>query len=152
MNIKIWDPVTDISKNSTGRHLLKSICDLMQFVVYTITTETHVECLANHFMKNVVLLFSMVTIIVVSAGSWFNIVFKDMCAALGIIYWTFAHGNNKVMSVKKNHRFLNKMQEISGQDRDTHEVFLQNSKTSPYACNSAPIYATDIIRSVAAVG
>ena len=47
---------------------------------------------------------------------------------------------------------LNKTQSIAGQDRGTHEIFLQNAKTSQYACNSAPIDGTDILRSVAAVG
>ena len=62
------------------------MCDLTQFVVSTITTETHAEHIAKGFMENVVLLFSMAVILVVDAGSWFNIVFKDMCASLGIIY------------------------------------------------------------------
>ena len=51
-------------------------------------------------MDNVVLLFGMVANLVVDVRSRFNSIFKDMCAALGIIYWPLARGNHKVISVK----------------------------------------------------
>ena len=128
------------------------MCDLTQFSLSTITTETHVEHLAKKFMENVVILFGMVAIIVVDAGIWFNSVFKYMCSDLGIIYWNLAHGNHKGMSIEKYHRFLNKTQAILDQYRGTNNIFLQNAKTSQYAWNSTPIYGIDILRSVAAVG
>ena len=46
---------------------------------------------------------------------------------------------------------MNKIQTIVGQDRSTHETFVQNAKTSQYAWNSALIDDTDISRSMAAV-
>ena len=52
----------------------------------------------------------------------------------------------------KYHRFLNKTWEIAGQDRDTHELFLHNAKTSQYARNIAQIDITDILRSVTVFG
>ena len=72
----------------------------------------------------------MVAILVSDADICFNIAFKDICAALGIIYWTLACGNHKVTSVEKYYLFLKKTQEISGQDRGMHGVILQNVKTS----------------------
>ena len=125
--------------------------DLTQFVVSTIAMETHTEHLLKLFMENCFLSFGMVMILVVDTDSRFKIVFKDMCASLAIIYWPLAPVNNKVMSIVKYHRFLNKTQEIAGQDRGMHDVFLLNAKTSHYSWNSAPIDGTDILRSVAAV-
>ena len=112
MHVYLWAPVTYISNNSGGCHLLNAMYDLMQFVVSTITTDTHAEHLVKLFIKNVVLLFSMVVILAVDADSRFKSVFKYMCAALGIIYWPLARGNHKGTSVEKYHRFLKKRQAI----------------------------------------
>ena len=100
--------------------------DLTQFVVSMITTETHVEHIAKIFMGNVVLLFGMVAILVLDADSCFKSIIKDIYPALGIIYWPLSCGNHKVMSVEKYHRFLNKTQAISVQDRGTHDFYLLN--------------------------
>ena len=83
----------------------------------------------------------MVAVVVVDADSRFRSTFEAMCKLLKLTF-----------SVERYHRFLNKTQTISGQDRGTHEVFHQNIKTSQYALNSAPIDDTDILRCVDAVG
>ena len=100
------------------------MCDLTQFVVSTITTETHAEHLAKKFMENIVLSFSMVATPVVDYGIRFKRIFKDMCAFLVIIYWLISHGDHKGMSIENYPRFLNKTQAIAVQDRGTHGVFL----------------------------
>ena len=102
-------------------------------------------------MENFILLFIMVAIIVINTSIQFKNVFEDMWLTLGIIYWPLSNGNHKGMIVKKYHCFLNKTQEIAGQDRGTHGVFLHNAKTSQYAWNSVPINGTYILRSVPAV-
>ena len=84
------------------------MCEILQFIVSTINTKTHAEHLEKLFMDNVVLLFGMVANLVVDASSRFNSIFKDMCAALGIIYWPLARGNHKVISVENYHLFINK--------------------------------------------
>ena len=84
------------------------MCEISRFIVSTITTETHAEHLEKLFMDNVVLLFGMVANLVVDARSRFNSIFKDMCAALGIIYWPLARGNHKVISFGNYHLFLKK--------------------------------------------
>ena len=86
MHVGLCDSGTSLPKNSTGCHLLKAMCYLTQFVVSTITTETHAEHLAKLFMENVVIKFGMVATLVVDSGSRFKILFNDMCAALGTIY------------------------------------------------------------------
>ena len=125
--------------------------DLTQFFVSTITTETHAEHLAKLVIVNAVLSIIMVSIIAVDANSRFDNVFKYISTSLGFVYWPLAHGNHKGMRIEQYHCFLNKTQAIAGQDRDTHDVFLQNAKTSQYAWNSIPIDGSDILRSVAAV-
>ena len=75
-----------------------------------------------------------------------------MCKLLKLTFWPLSRGNHKGNSVERYHRFLNKTQTISGQNRGTYEVFHQNIKTSQYAWNSVPIDDTYIPRCVAAVG
>ena len=44
------------------------------------------------------------------------------------------------------------MQTIADQDRGTYDVFLKNAKISQFSWKSSPIYSTDILRRIAAVG
>ena len=94
----------------------------------------------------------MVAVVVVDADSKFLHLFKNMCQQLDFIFWPLSRGNHKGNSVEKYHRLLNKTQTIVGADMGTHFSFIENSKTSQYAWNSAPIDDTDIPRSLAAVG
>ena len=66
--------------NSSGSHLLNAMCDLTQFFVSIITMETHVKHLVKLFMKNLVLLFDIISIIIVNSDSRFMNVFKDIFA------------------------------------------------------------------------
>ena len=75
-----------------------------------------------------------------------------MCNYLHIKFWPLACRNNKGNIVEDYHRFLNKTQVIVGQYCGSHDLFIQNAKTSQYACNSAQINNTDVICSVADVG
>ena len=124
--------------------LMNVMCDLTQFVISSIAANPTAESLAQTFMEDVVLTFSMVAVVVVDADSKFLKEFEQMCKALGMIFWTLARGNHIGNSVEKYHCFLNKTQTIVGQDRSTHETFIQNAKSSQYAWNSAPIDDTDI--------
>ena len=98
------------------------------------------------------ILFDMVTILTVDSESWFTNVFKYIWSSQRLIYWPISRGNYKYMSVEKYHCFLNKLQATAYQDRGLHDVFIENTKISQYACNRAPIDGKYIIRSVAAVG
>ena len=89
--------------------------------------------------------------VVVDADSRFRSTFEVMCTLLKLICWPLLCGNHKEDSVERYHRFINKTQTFSGQDRWTHEVFRHNIKTSQYAWNSAPIDNTDIPRCVATI-
>ena len=78
------------------------------------------------------------------------------CSLKFIICWSIfgflEQENHKGLLVEQYHRYLNKNQTIAGQDCGTHLSILQNSKTSQYAWNSAPINNTDVPHSLAAVG
>ena len=63
MHVDLCDPGKYLSNNSRGSHLLNAMCDLTQFVVSNITTETHGEHLPKSFMENVVLSFVMLQLL-----------------------------------------------------------------------------------------
>ena len=153
MHVDSWAPGKMLNER-TGKTmmLMNAMCDLTQFVVSSATENPTAESLAQTFMEDVVLTFGMVAVVVVDADSKFLREFEEMCKALKMVFWPLARGNHKAMRVECYHRFLNKTQTIVGQDRGTHETFVQNAKTSQYAWNSAPIDDTDISRSMAALG
>ena len=152
MHLDIWSPGHVMLHHKDGGHVLNCMCDLTQFIVSCLLTDTKADALSRIFMEQVVLNFGMVAIVVVDADSRFRSTFEAMCKTLKLTFWPLSRGNHKGNSVERYHRFLNKTQTICGQDRGTHEVFHQNVKTSQYAWNSAPIDDTYIPRCVAAVG
>ena len=151
MHVDLWDPGTALSKYLSGCHILNAMCDLTQFIVSTITTETHAEHLAKVVMENVIILFVMVAILVIDTSSRFKSILKRYVRSSGDSILSSCTRELKKTSVEKYHRFINKTQAIVGQDKGTHDAFLQNTKTSKYTWNSNPSDGTDIIRSVADV-
>ena len=141
-----------LKDHKEGCHLLNCMCDLTHFVVYYIIIDINTNAGAEIFMKEVVLNFGMVAVVVVDADSRSRSIFEAMCKVLKINLWPLARGNHKGNSVEKYHRFLNRTQTISSQDRGTNDVLHQNAKTSQYSWNSAPIDEIDIPRCVAAIG
>ena len=103
-------------------------------------------------MEQVILTFDMVVVVVVDDDSRFRSTFEAMCKLIKLIFRPLSRKNHKGNSVERYHRFLNKTQTISEQDRGTHVVFHQNIKTPQYVWNSVPIEDTYISRCVAAVG
>ena len=128
------------------------MCDITHFVASSAINDITVAYPAQMFMSAVVLTFGMCSVVVIDDVGSFKVVFIAMCEVFHIIYWCLSRGNHKGNSVERYHRFINKTQAIVGNDRGTHDVYIQNSKTSQYAWNSAPIDGTDITRSMAAAG
>ena len=152
MHVDLWMPGKLLEEEGRTLQLMNCMCDLTQFFIFIIVKEANSMNLGKLFMEQVVLSFGMVAVVVVDADSKFLHFFKDMCKQLNIKLWPLSRGNHKGMSVERYHRFLNKTQTINGEDRGSHHTFIENSKTSQYAWNSAPIDNTDIPRYVAAVG
>ena len=128
------------------------MCDISQFIVSSPITDITAAHLGQFLMADVIFAFGMCSVVVIDDGISFTGVFILMCTKLGITYWCLSQGNHRSNSVERCHRFLNKAQAIVGNDRGTHNVYLQNAKTSQYSWNSTPIKNTDITRSMAAIG
>ena len=152
MHVDLWSP-GDLTNNKGEKgYLMNALCDLTQFVVSVPTFNVTADYLGQLFMEHIFLSFGCCAVIVVDDGSNFKGSFEAMCGALGITFWALSRGNHKGNSAERYHRFLNKTQAINGNDRGTHQIFIQNAKTSQYAWNSAPIDGTDVTRSMAAIG
>ena len=152
MHIDLWSPGEFINEDGKKGYLMNAVCDLTQFVVSVPTFDTTASTLSQLFMEHVLLSYGICAVVVVDDGSTFKGIFKEMIELLKITLWTLSRGNHKGNSAERYHRFLNKTQAITGNDRGTHGNFIQNAKTSQYAWNSAPIDGTDVPRSVAAIG
>ena len=81
--------------------------------------------------------FGMLAVVVLDAESLLQGIFEAMCDLLQIILWNIVHGNHKDNSVTKYHQLLNKTQAITGKYCVSHDIFIQNMKTSQYTWNSA---------------
>lgn len=152
MHVDLWMPGKLTDEAGETLQLMNAMCDLTQFIVSIVVSNANSTVLAKLFMEQVVLTFGMVAVVVVDADSKFLGNFSAMCDILDIKLWPLTRGNHKGLSVERYHRFLNQTQTIAGQDRGTHQSVIENSKTSQYAWNSAPIDDTGIPRSLAAIG
>ena len=81
---------------------------LTQFVILIIVKDTKSANFAILFMKQVVLSFDILALVVVDADSKFLLIYKEICAALDIKFWPLSRGNHKGMIVEHYHRLLNK--------------------------------------------
>ena len=77
---------------------------------------------------------------------------KQFFKCLEITLWNLSRRNNKVNIIEKYHQFLSKIQAIAGKHRVSHDIFIQNAKTSQYACNSSPIDDTKLMSSIVDIG
>ena len=60
IHIDIWSAGTVLYKNQERCHLFKAMCDLTQFIIFSITTDNKAESLSKLFMEEVVLSFVIV--------------------------------------------------------------------------------------------
>ena len=84
------------------------MCNFTQFAFLIIAKDTYSEDLPSLFMKQVVLSFGMVSVVVVDADSKFFQIYKEICTALDIKFWPLSRGNHKGMNMERYHMFLNK--------------------------------------------
>ena len=126
MHLGIWSQGNVSNEHEGGRYILKCMCDLTKFILSCILIEARSEALSKFCIEQMTLIFRMVVVVDVDADSWFQSNFDAMCKVLKLTFWPLSRGNHKGKSVERYHRFLNKTQIISGQDRETHEVFHQN--------------------------
>ena len=94
MHLGIWSPGDVLKDHKDGGHLLNCMCDLTQFVVSCVMKDTNTNASAKIFMKEVVLNFGMVVVVVVNADSRYCTTFEAMCKVLNITLWPLARGNH----------------------------------------------------------
>ena len=126
MHLDIWSPKNVLNKHEDRGHIQSCICNLTQFIVSCILIDIRSEVPSKISMEQVVLTCGMVALVVVDADSRFQSTFEVICKLLKRISWPLSRGNQKGNSIERYHRFLNKTQTISGENRGTHEVFHQN--------------------------
>ena len=114
-------------------YLMNSMCDLTQFIVLSPTLDIDTASLAQLFVSDVITNFGMCSVVVIDDGYTFKSVFVGMCTSLNINHWCLSRGNHRGSSVERYHRFLNKIQAINGNNRGTHDIYTQNTKTIQYA-------------------
>ena len=151
MHVDLWHPGVNENMDGNKGYLMNSMCDITQFIVSSPTVDITAAHLAQLFCADVIFSFGMCSVVVIDDGSSFKNMFMDMCKKLCLTYWVLSRGSHKGNYVNHYHRFLNKTQAIAGNDQGTHDVYIQNAKTSQYAWNSAPIDGTDVIRSMTAI-
>ena len=133
MHVDVWIHGKLVDDIGHSIQVMNCMCNLTQVIINILVNNVRAKTLAKLFMEQVVLSFGMVDVIVVDADRKFLSLFKEMCFRLDLIFWPLARGNNKANNVGKYHRFLNKIQTIVDEERDTHSFFIENLKTSQYA-------------------
>ena len=95
MHLDIWSPGTALHNNQEGFHLINDMCDLTHFIISSIIKDTKAESLANFFMKEVVLSFFIIAVVVVDADIRFRGAFGEMCKFFQIKFCPLERRNHK---------------------------------------------------------
>jgi hypothetical protein len=91
-------------------------------------------------------------LVIVDADSLFAGVFKQLFQILRIPVDAVSRENHKAVRNERFHQYLNKVQRINNADVDSLFRWKQGVLFSLYAWNAAPIDATDLPRSLVAMG
>ena len=84
MHVDLWATVTLL--DDSGQVIqMNCMCDLTQFVVSVLVTDTTSEILSKFFMEHVVLSFGMVAVIIVDTDSKFLNLFQAICVSLLVL-------------------------------------------------------------------
>ena len=116
-----------------GRHhLMKSICDMTQFVVDIATEYITASHLAQLFMESVLLKFGLCAVLIVDADSKFKGNFVEMAECLNIKVHVAASCNHRTVGVEQFHQFINHTTTIYAEERGTPECFVECGMVSAY--------------------
>ena len=83
MRFDLWMPGILTDGKCRTLQLMNVMCNLTQFVVSILVSETTSECFGKVFMEQVVFTFIMVAVVVIDADNKFLHLFEEMCRALG---------------------------------------------------------------------
>ena len=68
MHFNIWSPGHQVDKANNKGYLLNCMCDLMQFIVSSVTHNVTAPHLSQLFMFDVILLFGMCAVVIIDKG------------------------------------------------------------------------------------
>ena len=102
MHVDLWMPGKLVDEEGRTLQLMNCMCDLTQFIIFTIAKEDTSMNLGKLCMGQVVLSFGMVAVVVVDADSKFLHFFKDMYKRLNMNLWPLSRGNHKGMSASRD--------------------------------------------------
>jgi len=101
--VDLWQSGIQMTSRDETYYVLNCMCDLTQFVISTIVTDSISSSLAKVFMEQVVLSYRMVAVIIVDVDSKFHGSFSTMCNLLNITFWPLACYNHKGLSIERYH-------------------------------------------------
>ena len=113
--------------------------DMIQFVIIVPVPDATSISSVKYFMQYMLLKFDMCHLIIINDGTPFKTAFVEICQALNIEYDILSKRTHKIISVELFNRFLNKVLNITVQDRDTLEIVVVTCIFTDYAWNSTPI-------------
>ena len=145
VSVDIWSP-GDIKKCYGQKDLFNTMCNMCQWVICNRSIVP-----ARMFMEHFLLKFDICVMVVCDDGNEFRGTFEKMCNKLNIKFHVVAKRNHKAVGVERFHKFLNKAQKISTEERQTSEPFVKISMATAYAWNANPFDGTDIIENVPAI-
>ena len=128
------------------------MCDMTQFVVVVPIPNETSTTLADHSMQHILLNFGIYYLVILDDDSPFKCVFSAMYKTLYINFDILPKINHAGLLVETFHSFINKFITIAAEDRGTNDVFVASGDLAGYVWNASPIYRTNIIRSVPAIG
>ena len=146
----LWQP-GDIEGFDGNTALMVILCHMTGFAAIEPIAKKDSQTFAQAVYK-IFLRYGMPHLIITDADSKFKGEFKDMAELLKLKHHTVAKGNHNAIFVERFNRFLNSGLRVFNNDRGTNRVFVEGALTLCYAWNSCPVTATDLSRSLLAVG
>jgi len=109
MHCDLWQPGLLADPKKRIVYDLNYMCDFTEFIVSSLVHDPNAAVLAEIFMREVVLSFGMVAVIVVNAYNKLRGAFEEVCNNLKITFCPLMRGNHKGNIVERCHRFLKKI-------------------------------------------
>ena len=107
--------------------------DMIQFVIIVPVPDATSISSVKYFMQYMLLKFDMCHLVIIDDGTPFKTAFVEICQALNIEYDILSKRTHKIISVELFNRFLNKVLNITVQDRDTLEIVVVTCIFTDYA-------------------
>ena len=129
ISVDLWTP-GNVTRPDGYVALLNTMCDMTQFVVTQGVRSKEASHCARVFMEGVLLKFGLCLLVICDQGNENFGLFKKMCEKLNIKFHPVAKRNHKAVGVERFHKFLNRAQTISSEERNTSSAFVECAYTT----------------------